>query len=230
MRHLGIFLCLAGLLSCSRTRVSDESFPDYLSVDEDWITYEGTLPCQDRVDAHVELSLRPGPFGMKSHYSLRETISGKYDGEKFVMGTRSEGTYSVLESPAGRIMEITHKIMNNALIIGRPFMDGKLVQDDLRLRISGDHELVLLDDNFQQVSEKYTLTRRTSPLFTVEGYFTVYDDTTDFFERNTQKTWSVAQLGEYDLALKKYNYVSKEKFEGVYLRALSYTVRSVDKT
>ena len=75
------------------------------------------------------------------------------------------------------------------LIKGQPFMNGKLVEDDLSLNISGDHELVLLDDNFQQVSEKYVLTRRTSPLFTVEGYFTAYDDTTDFFERNTQKTW-----------------------------------------
>jgi len=116
------------------------------------------------------------------------------------------------------------------LIKGQPFMNGKLVEDDLSLNISGDHELVLLDDNFQQVSEKYVLTRRTSPLFTVEGYFTAYDDTTDFLERNTQKTWSVAHLGKYDLALKKYNYVSKEKFEGVYIKALSYTVRRVDKS
>ena len=230
MRHLVVFICMAVLLSCSRTRVSDESFPDYLSVDEDWITYEGTLPCENGVDAHIELSVKPGAPGMKSHYSMHETTSGKYAGSNFVMGRTSQGTYSVLESADARIMAITDKNTYNGLIKGRPVIEGNLVQDDLYLKISGDHELRLLDDNLQHVSEKYTLIRRTSPLFTVEGYFTAYDDTTDFFERNTLKTWSVAQLGEYDLALKKYNYVSKEKFEGVYLKALSYTVRGVDKS
>lgn len=45
----------------------------------------------------------------------------------------------------------------------------------------------------------------------------------DFFEKNTQKQWSVAQLGAYDEAVRKYTYHSKEKFEGVYLKALAYT-------
>ena len=52
----------------------------------------------------------------------------------------------------------------------------------------------------------------------------MYSDTTDFFEKNTRKKWSVAQLGEYDEAVNKYNYLAKEKFEGVYVKALSYTV------
>ena len=98
MKHFILFLCVAGSLSCSQSRVDDEPFPRYHSSEEEWITYEGTLPCQDGADAHVELSLRPGPPGMKSHYTMDETISGKYAGKYFVMGTRSQGTYSVLES------------------------------------------------------------------------------------------------------------------------------------
>lgn len=36
-------------------------------------------------------------------------------------------------------------------------------------------------------------------------------------------------MAEYDEAVEKYNYLAKEKFEGVYLKAVAYTVRHLTK-
>lgn len=63
---------------------------------------------------------------------------------------------------------------------------------------------------------------------TVEGYFTVYKDTSEYYERNTQTKWPVARLAYYDEAVKKYRMLAKEKYEGIYLKALSYSVRHRD--
>jgi hypothetical protein len=53
----------------------------------------------------------------------------------------------------------------------------------------------------------------------------VYDHTTDYFEKNTLEKWPVAQLACYDEAVKNYHALAKEKFEGIYRKALSYTIR-----
>ena len=49
-----------------------------------------------------------------------------------------------------------------------------------------------------------------------------------YFEKNTLKKWPVAQLACYDEAVKNYHALAKEKFEGTYLKALSYTIRHKD--
>ena len=96
------------------------------------------------------------------------------------------------------------------------------VQEDLLLKSNGDHELILVDDQFNETIPGLSL-RRRSELFTVEGYFTVYNDTTEFFEKNTRKKWAVAQFGDYSDAIKKYHELAKEKHEGIYLKALAYS-------
>ena len=102
------------------------------------------------------------------------------------------------------------------------------VIEDLYLESRGDQELVLVDANFQRGNARYRLIRR-SDLFTVEGYFTVYSDTTDYFERNTREKWPVAQLANYNEAVSQYHALAKESFEGIYLKALAYTVRQPDR-
>ena len=82
----------------------------------------------------------------------------------------------------------------------------------------------MLDEQFREVTPGYSLYRR-SDLFTVEGYFTLYDSTAEYFERNTGKQWAVARFACYPDVVKKYGELASEKFEGVYLKALSYTVR-----
>lgn len=222
MKKLLLFLSFAALLSCSKLRPAGEPFPHYQIDEEDWITYEGILPAKNEREIQVELSLVPANPGMASHYRMYESFDAKGPGNAYSPSVSSKGKYEVLSSPGTTIIRLMDKTTTGALF-RMPDKDLQ-IKEDLYLRSNGDHELILVDGDLQAVDARYTLTRRASPLFTVEGYFTVYRDTTDFFEKNTRKKWSVAQLGEYDEAVKKYNYLAKEKFEGVYVKALSYSV------
>lgn len=45
-----------------------------------------------------------------------------------------------------------------------------------------------------------------------------------FFERNTRERWKVTDLGEFNELRLIYKQLAKEKHEGIYLRALAYSV------
>ena len=222
MKTLFTILMVGVTLSCSRLEPASEEFPHYQVKDEEWIVYEGRLPTTNDTDVHVELSLFPGAPGLDSRYRMMEfpdtASSTRYRG---LVGSR--GRYIVLSSPEARIIHITDRSVFKAFVQRENFPLPEFGKQDVYLKIDGEHRLMFVNEDFRETSVKYVLTRRTSPLFTVEGYFSVYNDTTDFFEKNTQKQWSVAQLGAYDEAVRKYTYLSKEKFEGVYLKALAYT-------
>ena len=224
MKKLLTFLSLAALLACSSPR-PEEPFPHYQADEEDWITYEGYLPSKDGLDVFVELSLFPGAPGMESHYRMIERPDPK---SAFYGNYSSRGTYSVLRTAGASILEITGKTQTGAVFRANGMSQKYELADDLYLKSNGDYELLPVDESFQPIGG-YKLTRRISPLFTVEGYFTVYTDTTDFYEKNTGKKWSVAQLGDYNEAVNKYHYLAKEKFEGVYVKALSYSVLLKDR-
>ena len=228
MKTFLIALSLAGMLACSQSGDDREPFPHYQIDEEDWIIYEGILPANNGQEVKVELSLVPATPGMASHYKILESFDSKEPGNAYSASVSSDGSYDLLSGEETSIIRLFDKRMTRALFLSRGQMetlneDLKMKQD-LYLKSNGEHQLILVDNDFNVVDRRYTLTRRTSPLFTVEGYFTVYDDTTDFYEKNTQKKWAVAQLAEYDEAVKKYNYLAKEKFEGVYLKALSYSI------
>ena len=224
-----LLILLAGaVLSCSRPQPASEPYPNYLIKDEDWIVYEGTLPSSYGPDVHVELSLFPGAPGLDSRYQMMEFPDGRSPGGyQGLIGSR--GRYIVLSSPEGQIIHIPDRSFVRAISMRGELPMPEIDKENLYLKSDGQHKLILLDENFKKRSGDYVLTRRASPLFTVEGYFSVYNDTTDFFERNTQKEWSVAKLAQYDKAVKNYKFLSKEKFEGVYLKALAYTVRHLNQ-
>jgi hypothetical protein len=60
--------------------------------------------------------------------------------------------------------------------------------------------------------------------FFVEGYVTCTDSVTEFFERNTRKNWKVASLGDIDSLKIKYIELATEESEGIYLKALAYSI------
>lgn len=230
MKKLLVFLPLAGVLACSPSSPELDPFPHYLiDKEEDWITYEGVLPAKNGHEVKVELSLVPATPGLDSYYKISESFESEEGGHQFASSIQSRGKYNLLSSPGNSIIRLIDKRKTGALFLGRgatpaEFERAYEIKEDLYLKGNGEHELVLIDEDMNVVDARYTLTRRNSSLFTVEGYFTVYDDTTDFYERNTRKQWTVAQLGEYEKALNKYSYLAKEKFEGVYVKALSYSV------
>jgi len=230
MKKLFPIIFVVGLLSCSRSsRTVQEPFPNLLAPDLEWITYEGTLPSGNGQDLLVEIHLLPGAPGMHSYYKLTEKLDSSEADRPFVMSTKSQGTYSVLSgSPGHNIVQITNRRRMNAVMLGKKFGHGEHVTGDLLLKSNGDHELVMVNEDFQLVDPRFLLIRR-SGLFTVEGYLTVVGDSAEYFERNTQKPWAVARFACYDKAVSSYHVLAKEKFEGVYLKALSYSVRQKDR-
>jgi hypothetical protein len=97
---------------------------------------------------------------------------------------------------------------------------------NLYFKTKGNDQLVLTDQYFNPIAEdnRYTLYKR-SKLFTIEGYLTVEEDgDTEFFERNTRENWNLAQLGLYDSVNSTYKQLAKQPYEGIYLRALAYSV------
>ena len=220
-----IFLLAVAVFSCSGPQPDSEPYPNYLIEEEDWIVYEGTLPSSYGPDVHVELSLFPVTPGLDSRYNMIESYPNTVSPKEYGGWIRSVGRYIVLSSPDGQIIHITDRNFIRSVSMRGDFPMPEFGTENLYLKSDGEHRLIFIDESLKEQSRKYLLTRRSSPLFTVEGYFSVYNDTTDFFEKNTRKQWSVAQLGEYDEAVKNYNYLAKEKFEGVYLKALAYAVR-----
>jgi hypothetical protein len=91
---------------------------------------------------------------------------------------------------------------------------------------NGDGRLSLTDEDYNRISEddRYTVFKR-SPLFTVEGYITLEPDSSlEFFERNTFEDWHVSPLGEYEALRENYVKLAREPWEGIYVRALAYSV------
>jgi hypothetical protein len=227
MRTLFVVLLIPGLLSCSKSRRNSESFPDYQTPDEDWITFEGILPSGNGNKVVATLELMPGSPGMDGYFKLTEMpVPGRPFAD--MVYTNSQGKYSVLLTAAGqRIVHITRRRLTGSLTIGKHFGPSDQIAEEIFLKGNND-QLVLVDKDIMPIDSGYSLFRR-SALFTVEGYVTVYNDTSaEFFERNTRKSWPVAQLACYKEAVTKYRSLAKEKFEGIYVKALSYSVPQSD--
>lgn len=224
MRKLLPYAIAVALLSCSRTRTAKEPFPDLLAPDHQWITYEGVLPSASGHDVLVELHLSPAAPGMDSYFKMTERL-GTSRNWPFAMSTSSQGTYSVLIGAQGHyIVKMANVATTGAFMLGRLPRPAERVTRDLLLKSNGDHELLMVDEDFRELAPRYRLLRR-SDLFTVEGYFTVYPEGPEYFEKNTLKKWRVADFACYTEADSGYHALAKEKFEGVYLKALSYSIR-----
>jgi hypothetical protein len=228
MNKLLILLICLWLFSCSKSRNVSEPFPTPLTSDTDWISYEGILPTQNGRELLVELHLFPSSPGMDSYYKMSQTLFAEDRDNMVAMGGNYQGSYSVLRGSNGiTVIQLNDRTLVGSIMRGQVFGPQFQVIEDLNLRSDGSYQLILIDNNFQDLNPRYTLKKR-SELFTVEGYLTAYEDTVEYFERNTQKKWAVAQFGYYDEAVMKYHVLANEKHEGIYLKALSYTVRDKD--
>jgi hypothetical protein len=102
---------------------------------------------------------------------------------------------------------------------------------DLVVKLESKNTLAVLDQDLIPVSPDpaHHLTKRTSRLFTVEGYFRHNGDTADFFEMNTREHWAVSKLGDYHQAIRQYHKLVKEKFEITYIKATGYSIRHINR-
>lgn len=193
------------------------------SADDEWATYEGKWLKQGGI-IRFELSLKSGSLGYDSYYKLTEY----FESDRSASGTPSHGLYSTYNRFANKELGIclhdvgTYENGNYLRFKKNNDIDG---QDEMYFVTRGNDELLPCNNTFTPLTtdKRYTLHKRSN-LFTVEGYFTMAEDSIEFFERNTREYWKITDLGEFNELTLAYHKLVKEKYEGIYLKALAYTV------
>lgn len=224
MNKLFLSICLVSACTVYE-KEKQKPFPALtISGNDDWAIYEGQWLTKGGV-IRLELSLKSGSFGYDSYYKLRES----FEGDSLASGAPSHGLYSSYRGFSNNEYRICLHDVNRYdkggylryKKLGN--IDGK---EEMFFMTRGNDELLPCDNNFNPLTRdrRYTLHRRSN-LFTVEGYFTMEQDSIEFFERNTGEYWKITDLGEFNELTGGYKKLVKEKYEGIYLKALAYSVR-----
>jgi len=227
---------LAALLSsfgCSEKR--DATLPLVESRGQEWAIFEGKVRLPDGEVLDVELSLKEGSPGVESAYKL----NGLLVSNQRTSIVQGKGLYEASQLNNGmfgiRLMGAAtgHLVSSGAFLTSNidrlrkaPFMSNDYESLDFYFATSGDGRLAATDENYNRIAtdDSFTLFRR-SDLFTIEGYITLGPDCSlEFFERNTFKNWQVARLGVYRDLENNYVDLATETWEGIYTRAVAYSV------
>jgi hypothetical protein len=190
-------------VGCSNPKSEHETFPPLsLPNDHRWVTYEGILPLEND-SVEVQLSLLPAAVGLDSKFSL---VLQSEEGT----GRSIVGDYHTDYASNDIYVTLLASNMNDFTGMTFRTSDG----DDLtlaRAHKSGAPVRV------------YKLLKRLR-LFTIEGYFSKIDGELEFFERNTRQSWIVIKHGKFNEISAAYEKSVKEKYEGIFVRALAYAV------
>jgi hypothetical protein len=221
------FLLLFVLFACSnKEKIETPPSPTVVDEKAKKIVYEGVIKTSYG-EGPVTLALQEVETGLTSRFEL--------DGEvaKDMLFGRAVGEYSTLSGAEGN--EVILQLHGSFMYMGRAQKAKKgtvafkpeIQKVDLFFVTEGGNKLVLVDEDFDRIADdnRFTLYKR-SRLFTAEGYITFEDNRTDFYEQNTNERWDVATLGAYRDAQKIYDSLVSQKFEGMYLKALAYSVES----
>jgi hypothetical protein len=211
----------------------------------DWTMYEGRIPLNENDHLYLEISMLPGDRMGEGSYRLAEFLEKE---NTYTPVSKFDGKYSTLygDSPEERIIQFINSAQPEGVI--RTYhtraSSGSITQSplkmireesfrntDLAVKIERKNALIVLDQNLKALSPDpaHHLTKRTSKLFTVEGYFRHNGDTADFFEMNTREQWAVSKLGNYHQATRQYHKLARKKFEVTYIKATGYSVRHVTR-
>lgn len=234
MKMLCVFTAIFFLaFGCAEKKSA--SLPLLEGSDQHWATFEGKIISDQGEIIEVELSLRESSPGLASRYQFNGIVVT----DQYTSGGTNEGEYTVTPLENGlfgiRLLDVQtgrpfssevffkrniHRLRN---VPARPY---DYHSTDFHFITSGDGRLTLTDKNFNPIShdDRYTVFKR-SPLFTVEGYVTLEPDSSlEFFERNTFEDWHVSRLGLHDDVRKNYTSLAREPWEGIYVRALAYSI------
>lgn len=212
------------LIGCSSTEVTEKkSFTAVNVAEDEWATYEGRWHTKAGIYS-IELSLNTGSYGYKSNYRISEHFEKKESaGGNLFNGLYSSDYHKVDD----KVLITLHDLNKVSFISFLRYSKWSLGKDseEMYFMTRGNEELIPCNDDFEPLTEdpRYTLHKR-SKLFTVEGYITFEKDSAVFFERNTGEHWNVAHLGEFEELKKSYRQLAKVEHEGVYVRALAYSI------
>jgi hypothetical protein len=240
-----IYLILIGIFCCQTEKKPEEKSPVFAGENNAWDVYEGRVPLNEKINLYIELSMLPSDQTGEGYFRLNEFTEADYN---FTPSSTFKGKYSTLYGD-GR-QEVIIQFHNSAMAKGlkrtyvvhgfkgnitdthlRMIREEPFRVSDLVVKIQAKNKLVVLDQSLQPVTTDplHNLTRRSSRLFTVEGYFRHTGDTADFLEMNTKEKWAVSKLGQYHQAIGQYHKLVKDKFEVTYLKAIGYSVQHTDK-
>lgn len=201
-----------------------EPFPLITIADEEWATYEGKWLTKDGI-LRLELSIQQtSSVGVDSYYILLEA----FESDSSANGTKSQGKCSIYYGLTDD--EIGIRLRDLALYSKGVYFrvsESKYLNlsEEMFFVTRGSNELIPCDENFKPITtdRRYTLHKRLNH-FTIEGYITFYQDSVEFFERNTREYWKVADLGEFGELKSTYKQLTNENNEGMYLKALAFSV------
>jgi len=196
------------------------SFPVLTVSEDEWATYEGRWLTKEGI-MRFELSLKNGTVGIDSFYKLLEST----ESDSLASGTISYGIYSTYYGSAKNELHICLHGLSDYMHDVHFRIKKSNIPDEMCFITRGNDELLPCDNGFKPITTdwRYTLHKR-SKLFTIEGYITFDEDTVDFFERNTFDRWKLTELGEFNDLRTKYKQFARVKYEGIYLKALAYSV------
>ena len=235
---------LIGSMSCQKTKPCAETFPIEDSGARRWSVYEGKVPLNEETYLQIEVSMLPSEVLGEGAFRLTESLQVE-DARQIV--TKAEGRYSTIygDGPENLIVHLHNSAHptgfsrtylsrrggTNSNSPGKVLKEELFRQTELTLKSHGRNKLLVLDQHLEPVAldAEYNLFKRTSVLFTVEGYFRHNGDTADFFEINTQEKWPIAKLASYENACKEYHKLVKEKHEVTYMKATAYAINQFDQ-
>ncbi len=239
-----VYFILIMLASCENRPKANEEFPALDLASDSRIWYEGRVPLNDSTSLYIEVSMLPSNSMGEGSYRLQEFVEGeRADPEPSFL----EGKYSTLlgETPDERIVQFHNSARPKGFrrtylapgFVGN-ITDSRLPMiheepfraTDLAVRADDKNKLIVLDHSLQAVSteSEANLVRRTSRLFTVEGYFRHNGFSADFRELNTGENWTVSKYGGYSKAIGQYHQLTTRKFEFTYMKAIGFSIRNTD--
>ena len=210
-----------------------------------WFVYEGRVPVDEERHLYLELSLSEATQSGDGSFHLEEFLEERHNR---LPVASFDGSYSTLFGAnaeerllqfhnTGHSKPLTRKYLiqgfkgnltdsNIRMIREEPFRGT-----DLAVRMEGNDKLIVLNKDLQPVSldREHNLVRRTSRIFTIEGYFRHNGDSADFHELNTEETWGVTKLGDYQTAIRQYHQLTERKFEVTYMKGIGFSISHTDK-
>jgi hypothetical protein len=238
MKKITFFLVI-GLFSCLNEERPDESPSALTGESKRWSTYEGRIPLNEKTNLYIELSMFNGETMDEGSFILDEYLEADH---VYTPVSSFTGKYSTLygEVPGKMIVQFHNSahaegLKRTFLSTTRATITGQAVRiireevfrdSDLAVMTEGTNKLLVLNQRFQPVSleHQFNLFKRTSRLFTIEGYFRHKGDTAEFFEMNTRETWPVSKLGDYYHASRQYYQLTTDKFQVTYMKALAFSI------
>lgn len=239
MKKITILILL--FTACSKPQEQKQTPFPIVAVSGDFrVVFEGTILSDNGTELKAELSLIETSVGLESDFELNKTIETK----QVATGGISKGKYAISYGlPKNeKALTLTDEFSHDQ----KTTIDKTLSQDEIEIRKKmekygqylatskvyfrtfGSDKLIQTNKNFEPLNNsKYILYHRSN-LFTAEGYVTADSTTSEFYERNTGEKWNLAKLVEYDSIKKVYQQLATEKNEGIYLKALAYSIEDAD--